>query len=127
MAVYFGFNPPFIGGPENVLSRQEDDQIIKNDLMQLIMTVPGERVHRPSFGTPLRSFLFEQATQVDLDILRSQMIEAITANEERVRIEHLELIQQGDGHTIKFQLTVSLIKDPKRQIALSRIFESPAD
>ena len=54
MATYFGQNPPFVGGAEKVLSRQEDIRLIKNDILQLIMTSPGERVHRPNFGTAVR-------------------------------------------------------------------------
>jgi hypothetical protein len=52
--IWFGFNPPFIGGQQKVMSRQEDLRLIKNDLLQLLLTVPGERVHRPTFGSPIR-------------------------------------------------------------------------
>lgn len=127
MATYFGMNPPFIGGPQNVLSRQEDDQIIKNDLMQLILTVPGERIHRSDFGTPLRSFVFEQNTLADLEILRVQLDDAIRVFEPRVNIETLHLAQDVDGHTIKLFLVVTLVKDPKRQITIERFFSSPSD
>lgn len=56
---YYGFNPPFFGGHQNVLSRQSGDRLIKNDLMQLLMTDRGERVMRPSWGAGLNRVLFE--------------------------------------------------------------------
>lgn len=120
MAIYWGFNPPFYGGPQNILSRQEDDRLIKNDLLQLLLTVPGERVQRSDFGTPLRSFVFEQMVQADLDFLTSQIREAIGKFEPRVEIQALQLTKDVDANMIRIYLVVNLVKDPKKQLTIDR-------
>lgn len=127
MADYYGFNPPFIGGAQNVLSRQEDQQLIKNDLLQLLMTVPGERVNRPAFGTPLRAFVFDNNTDADIETLRIRVTEAIRTHEPRVRVEELNIQQQGDGHTIRLYLIARLVRDPKTKLTIERFFSSPTD
>lgn len=127
MADYYGFNPPFIGGPQNVMSRQEDRQLIKNDILQLLLTVPGERVNRPNYGTPLRSFVFENNTVAGIDALRVDIREAILNFEPRVGIERLEITQDADAHTLKLLLIVFLHKDPKVRLTIERFIESPVD
>ena len=78
-ATVFGFNPPFLTSSGRVLPFQTDIRIIKNDLRQLLLTVPGERIMRPNYGTPLRSFLFEQASSEDLEQLKDDIRAAIEA------------------------------------------------
>lgn len=121
-ATIFGFNPPFIGGPEKVMSRQEDDKIIKNDLLQLLMTVPGERVHRPEYGVGLRNFVFEQLTTSDLDILRSEIIEKISIYEPRVNILSLKLIPDEENNGVVVELIFSLVSDPATRIDIVKFF-----
>lgn len=127
MADYFGMNPPFIGGTQNILSRQEDQQLIKNDLLQLLLTVPGERLNRPTFGTPLRAFVFEHNTSANLSSLRSSINESIKTFEPRVIVEQLQITQQSDSHTIRLFLIVRLVKDPKIKLTIDRFIESPVD
>jgi phage baseplate assembly protein W len=117
-AIFFGFNPPFLGGPQNVLSRQEDDRLIKNDILQLLLTVPGERVMRPLYGVPLRSFVFEQSTSSDIDILRSQIIDAITETDKRVTVEEVTIDRDDERNGINIKVVVRLKKDLKRVLTV---------
>jgi hypothetical protein len=50
--------------------------VLLADLKQLILTNPGERVMLPSFGTPLKQYLFQQN---DLST-RSQIVSAINTS-----------------------------------------------
>ena len=59
MVNFYGFNPPFLGGNQNVLSRQEDVRLIQTDILQLLLTSPGQRVMRPNFGTSINYQLFD--------------------------------------------------------------------
>lgn len=128
MAKYFGANPPFWGGPQNILSRQEDEQLIKNDLLQLLLTVPGERVNRPSFGTILRSFVFEQNTPTNITILENSILTAIADFEPRVNVESLTISPRSElrqtsanEHTIYVKLVVSLKSDPQQLLTIERL------
>ncbi len=119
-AIYFGFNPPFLGGPQNVLSRQEDDRLIKNDILQLLLTVPGERVMRPDFGVPLRSFVFEQSTESDISILQSQIASAISETDQRVNVEDVTIERDDERNGINIKVVVRLKKDLKRVLTVEQ-------
>jgi len=119
-ATYYGFNPPFLGGPQNIMSRQEDDRLIKNDILQLLLTVPGERVMRPDYGVNLRNFVFEQLVDRDLSQLRQEIIRGITEFEPRVDVEEVVLKRQDDSNKLTIRLIVTLKKDPRRQLTIEQ-------
>lgn len=118
MAKWFGFNPPFVGGNQNVLSRQEDNKLIKNDLLQLLLTAPAERVMRPSYGSPIPPYLFENMDTDSLSELRSDILSAIERNENRVNVNSLKLNVYRDEHILKIFLIVSMITDPESIITI---------
>lgn len=66
MASIFGYNFPFykgkttLGSTAVVLPRQEDYRIIRNDYLQGLMTLHGERAYRPTFGADIGGFVFDQ-------------------------------------------------------------------
>lgn len=122
-ADYFGFNPPFIGGAENILSRQEDERLIKNDILQLLLTVPGERVMRPDFGIRLRNFIFEPITSNSLALLRTEIKEEITIQEPRVTVESVELEKDEDNNQLRIKIVVTIKKDPKRQLTIEQFID----
>jgi phage baseplate assembly protein W len=83
---WYGYNAPFLGGQEGVMSRQTDDRLIRNDLLQLLLTSPGERIMRPSFGSGIRGFLFQPVTTASINDLRLNIISTIEAWEPRVSV-----------------------------------------
>jgi phage baseplate assembly protein W len=123
-AIYFGMNPPFFGGQQNVLSRQEDERLLKNDILQLLMTVPGERVMRPDFGVHLRSFVFDQMTDVDLAALQLEITEAINRQEQRVTVDSVDIVRDDDRNQISVRIIVTVKKDPKRQLTIEQFLQS---
>ncbi|MDB4489915.1 GPW/gp25 family protein [bacterium] len=124
MATFYGFNPPFFGGPEVVMSRQEDDRLIKNDLLQLLLTVPGERVNRPNFGVNLRNFVFEDSSPSSLSLLASGVREAVIAQEPRINILDLQIASDPNTNLIKLSLAFNLKADPTRVINLEQFLTS---
>jgi len=109
---FFGFNPPFIGGVQNVMSRQVDERLIKNDLLQLIMTLPGERVYRPGFGTPLRAVVFDTVSDDDLVGLSQEIKTAIEKYEDRVKVDNIACTSKDEGQSITVRVDVSLTNQP---------------
>lgn len=124
-AIFYGFNPPFIGGPQNILSRQEDERLIKNDLLQLLLTIPGERVHRPSFGVNLRNFVFEQLTNADTLSLENEIRVKIREFEPRVNIDTVSIIQDEDRNGLQVKIVAYLKKDPQRQLIIEQFISNP--
>lgn len=84
---FYGFNPPFFGGQQKVLSKQSGDRLIKNDILQLLLTSIGERVMRPNYGTILKASLFEPLDDALLNQLTSELQYAIDVGEPRIDAE----------------------------------------
>ena len=110
---WFGFNPPFLGGAQNVMSPQQDERLIKNDILQILLTIPGERVMRPDFGTPLRAYPFELLdSPAELDTLSETIKSQITKYEERVIVNSVTVVPSTlDDHA----LVVSVVVSPNGQ------------
>lgn len=102
-ASWFGYNPPFLTDT-SVMRLQLDERLIKNDLLQLLLTVPGERVMRPNFGTPVRTTPFEQNDQDLEDSLRTAILTQIDRFEERVTIQDLLFNKDEDNNTLEITL-----------------------
>lgn len=119
-ATLYGFNPPFLGGPQNILSRQEDDRLIKNDILQLLLTVPGERVMRPNFGVPLRSFVFEQMIESDITALESTIRDAIEQQDSRVTVDEVTIQRDDERNGINVRVVVRLKKNPAKELTIEQ-------
>lgn len=116
-AVFFGFNPPFLTSSGQVLPTQTDERLIKNDLLQLLLTIPGERPFRPTFGSPLRQALFEPIDTLSLGNLKSGILRAIKLNEPRVTTTDLRIETDGEN-TLRVKLFAFLTISPNIQLQI---------
>jgi phage baseplate assembly protein W len=73
---------------------------VKGDLLQLLLTNPGERVMLPTFGTPLRALLFEQNSPNLANAARELIIAAIRDWEPRVTILEITVENSGQNATL---------------------------
>lgn len=71
--------------------RAIDHELVKSDLIQLLLTEPGERVMLPSFGTGLRRHVFEQKDDIEVAQLRQLIVESITRWEKRIVLRSVEV------------------------------------
>jgi phage baseplate assembly protein W len=77
----------------------------KNQLINFILTNPGERFFDPAFGSGIRSLLFEQS--VDLDSLSDTLKEKIELYVQNIRVSNV-LISQGDSNDISIAIVYSI-------------------
>jgi len=117
-AIFYGYNPPFIGGVQNVLSRQEDLRLIKNDMLQLLLTIPGERTMRPDFGVNLRNFVFEPLTESDYSILESDIRASLDRQERRVIVDNVVITPFEDENRVRIDILARLKSDPKQEVTV---------
>lgn len=116
--VWFGFNSPFLGGKERVLSRQVDERLIKNDLLQLLLTSPGDRVMRPLFGAGLRKAVFDQLDDFSMQELKSNIELAINKWESRVTVTDIQMSQDENILNIKLYGFFNL--DTTKQVGVKK-------
>lgn len=93
---FLGLQYPLVQTPRGILAQKSGINQIKANLLQLLLTNPGERVMLPTFGTPLRDLLFEP-NDVILEARAKQMItDAILAWEPRVVITNISVNSKID-------------------------------
>lgn len=113
-STYFGFNPPFLT-PTQVMPLQTDERLIKNDILQLLLTVPGERSFRPDFGTSIKSSMFEPIDTISTDDIRNSIVVAIQKFEPRVLLRQVIVQALPDQNIIQIKLYCSLTTTPNLQ------------
>jgi len=121
MAQFYGFNPPFIGGPQNIMSRQEDQRLIKNDILQFLRTTKGERVHRLNFGTRLRTTVFDTLTPADLTLLQNEIATDLQAEEPRIVVRFVQIQQDADQHTYRVYVGAVMRDNPNQAVNVSTL------
>ncbi len=119
-AEFYGFNPPFLGGPQNVLSRQEDEQLIKNDILQLLLTIPGERVMRPDFGVNLRNAVFEQNDESTIGSLEIETRQKIEKYDQRIIVDDVQITTDIPKNGMQIRIFTRLRRDPSRYVNIER-------
>ena len=99
----YGFQFPITKNPLGFFYSQQGSNNIKGDLLQLIMTNPGERVMLPQFGTPLRKYIFEQNVDSVRDAIKNDIASAIGTWEPRITVTNIQVsvLSQKDPETFQ--------------------------
>lgn len=94
MAKFYGPNFPFYdsGRAGLVAARQEDNRLIKNDFLQGIMTLRGERWFRPNFGGDVRAFVFDPNDDTSKDQLEESIRRQTTIFHPRVQLTKVDVV-----------------------------------
>lgn len=88
---FLGLQYPLVKTPRGILAQKSGIDQIKADLLQLLLTNPGERVMLPTYGTPLRKLMFEP-NDPQLEIEAKRMIQdSIEQWEPRIVIQQVEV------------------------------------
>ena len=61
---------------------------IKNSIVNILTTSPGEKILNPTFGLDLRDYLFEPVTQFTADRISSQILTGLRNQEPRIRFNY---------------------------------------
>ena len=87
---------------------------IKANLINLLLTEPGERINLPKYGVGLRNLLFEQ--KISLDILQEKIQNSVSRYVPNVQIANVRTGLSEDQHTLfvsivyKYMLNVEVEK-----------------
>ena len=86
---------PIVSTARGLLPTQRGVDQIKADLLQLLLTNPGERVMLPNFGTPLREIIFEPNDAISSEHVRDMIINSIRTWEPRITIEQIDVVNSS--------------------------------
>jgi len=108
---YFGFNFPFYDRTF-VLPTQINEKLIKNDILQLLLTRPGTRVKRPDFGTDIPASPFEPLDDQTVNDIRNSVRIAIEIFEPRVTLKDVIVGTTPENYLATVTVLAALKLDP---------------
>lgn len=76
-----------------------NQDLVKQDLLNHIYTIPGERVHQPSFGTRIPLLTFEPLDERTLSIVREDLTKVFTYDP-RVRLIDMSINALPDNNAL---------------------------
>jgi len=76
---------------------------VKTNLINLLLTAPGERINLPNYGVGIRKLLFEQ--KLDLKTIKLNLLKHITKHIPLITLLDVKLSSSNDQHTIFMSIT----------------------
>jgi phage baseplate assembly protein W len=108
MALYVGFSFPFRKAPTSFPAAATDNDLIKQSLIQLILTGRGERVMRPTVGSGAYSFVFEPNTAPLTMLMQTEIRNVITKWEPRVLLQSVDVQRGNPSDNVNGPATVTV-------------------
>ncbi len=105
--VGIGVKIPF-NNPGVFSSTYTTQESIKNNLINFFLTNQGEIYLNPNFGGDLRSFIFQQITDDNLEELKEEIQSKITQYFPSVIVESLDVFQSTDIYQINIILKYNI-------------------
>jgi hypothetical protein len=99
---------PFNGNAVFNSSYTTRDQV-KSNLINVLLTEPGERVYEPNFGVGLKKLLFEN--QIKEDELEGRIKDQVAFYVPEIEITNLIIQLIPDAHTLYIRLTYKFLTD----------------
>ena len=102
-----GIDIPFNGNAVFKSNFQTKDAI-KNNLINYLLTNPGERIENPQFGAGLRIYIFSQISSGNLEFIQEDLQEKIKANFPEISLDSVEVLQSINSNTIQVNINYSI-------------------
>lgn len=107
MVLFRGVSFPFRKGTTSLPESATDDRIVKDSLIQLLMTGTGERPMRPTVGTNIRRFVFEPNDDLLSSLIRTEVTSAIARFEPRVTLTGVDVLRHDSTVVVTLSYVVN--------------------
>ena len=97
-----------LDGPIAFIPNYQTKDAVKNNLINYLLTNPGERIENPLFGAGLREYIFTQIFNKNLDFIREDLQDKINENIPNIEIEELNVFEDVNENTVKINLTYNV-------------------
>jgi phage baseplate assembly protein W len=92
-----GFAYPFRVDARRRIVASEGEPKVRDSIVAILGTQPGERLMRPTFGCALRDLVFAPNTPATASLARYRIAEALTRWEPRVALVDVAVENRHDG------------------------------
>ena len=104
----------------NVPTRiEEDNDVLKESIFNILTTRKGEIPGNPNFGTRLHQFLFEPNLEQFWEAIKIEVMNEVEEFEPRVVVRNVEFIANLDEHTVTlFIYFISLLTGSEEEVVI---------
>jgi uncharacterized protein len=93
VATFLGINFPFTKGPTSFPAPSYDNDLIQQAMIQIILTEKGERVMRPTFGSGVLKYVFENNDDLLEALIQTEVASALGRWEPRIILQNVQVTQ----------------------------------
>ena len=105
--VAIGLDLPF-NAPAVFRSTYQSKDAIKANLVNYLLTNPGDRIANPTFGAGLRAFIFEQITDGNLEFIEEKLQSDIRKNIPNIDLQGVNVTATPDSNRVSVGITYSI-------------------
>tara|TARA_R100000008_G_C3564859_1_gene158498 strand:- start:746 stop:1222 length:477 start_codon:yes stop_codon:yes gene_type:complete len=111
-------------------------EAVKNNIRNLVSTVPGERFYHPTLGIHLRKFLFEQIDDNSILSIQDLILDSISVFLPFVEVRNIQVKTANNNtdvgvNTLLINIIFNIKRDPQTldsvQLAISSTSDSTTD
>lgn len=81
---------------------------VRNSIINMFLTSPGEKILNPEFGIDLRDYLFEAVSDGIATIIQNQVLNNITIFEPRIIVNQVDVIPDYDNSQYEINIDVAV-------------------
>src|SRR4051812_18428599 len=112
VATFKGIQFPFQKGTTSFPAAASDAALIRQSIIQILLTEAGERLMRPDFGSGLISRVFDNNDSVLESLLQAEVFAAVGKWEPRAIVRSVDMVRNDSTITV----TVSYVVVATRQL-----------
>jgi len=105
--VAIGVDLPF-SSPGVFKPNYQTKDAVKNNLINFFLTNPGERYENPTFGAGLRTYIFTQISNNNLEYIKEDLQDKLATNFPEILVDSVEVFQDVNENTIQINITYSI-------------------
>ena len=79
------------------LSWSEDDNSIRENMLNILLTRPGERIQRPEFGAGLLKFIHQPNNETTRNLIAGVVKKSLSVWETRVQVDGVDVTTANDN------------------------------
>ena len=98
-----------------------DEAAIKNSLVNLFSTMPGQKLLNPDYGLNLNQFLFIPISVTMARMIGTKILEGIETYEPRINVSNVNVHPDEDESTYYIELTIKIPSLSNRNISFAGI------
>jgi phage baseplate assembly protein W len=100
-----------------------DEESVKNSIINLFSTMPGQKLLNPEYGLNLQRFVFEPITDTNARIMGQTILEGIRKYEPRVSVQNIDIQKFEDDNSYGISFGIVFPSLSNKKINLSGLLD----